>query len=132
VIRQKRIERGLTQEALAKRAGVTKNYVTMVERGTRKGVSPMIRAALADALDIPLRDVLTVDELGIFTVVQKATTRDMASAVVWQLERCLAERSAPTVPKTSAQLALRVLMQSQPDRRGELESMRSRLNELYP
>ena len=131
MIRQKRIQLGLTQEQLANKAGVTKNYVTMVERGMRKGVSPMVRAVLADALAIPLTDVLSIEELEVFTLVQKAATRDMSGAVVWQLSRCLEGGTAPTVSKTSAQLALRVLMQAQPDRRRELEAVRGRLNELY-
>ena len=46
VIRERRIERGLTQEQLAKKAGVTTHYVTMVERGSRKGICFLVRIAL--------------------------------------------------------------------------------------
>jgi len=131
LIRQKRIGLGLTQQQLADRAGVTKNYVTMVERGARKEVSFLTRVMLADALGIPLPQVLTLKELQILSRVHRGITDQGAESVVWQLEHCLKEKLTPTVPKTSSQVALRRLMQRYPEQREKLEAIRARLNELY-
>jgi transcriptional regulator with XRE-family HTH domain len=93
MIRHKRIRLGLTQQQLADKAGVTKNYVTMVERGVRKQVSFLTRVMLADALAIPLPQVLTLKELQIFCRVHKGITDQGAESVVWQLEQRLKENS---------------------------------------
>jgi transcriptional regulator with XRE-family HTH domain len=131
MIRQKRIGLGLTQQQLADKAGVTKNYVTMVERGVRKEVSFLTRVMLADALRIPLPQVLTVKEIQILSRVHRGITDQGAESVVWQLEHCLKEKLMPTVPKTSSQVALRRLMQRYPEKRQKLKAIRARLNELY-
>ena len=52
-----REERGLTQEELAKQAGISKPYLSQIETGKRQGTVETL-AALARALDVPL-DVLT-------------------------------------------------------------------------
>jgi transcriptional regulator with XRE-family HTH domain len=52
VIRQLREQRGLTQEHVAKKAAVTKNYITMLERGKRKNPSLPILKRIADALGV--------------------------------------------------------------------------------
>ncbi|MFF8810775.1 helix-turn-helix domain-containing protein [Streptomyces pactum] len=58
-VRQLRKERLMTLEALAERSGVTKSYLSKIERG-RSTPSIAISAALARALDVPL-DTLFVD-----------------------------------------------------------------------
>jgi transcriptional regulator with XRE-family HTH domain len=131
MIRQKRIGLGLTQQQLADKAGVTKSYVTMVERGVRKEVSFLTRVMLADALRIPLPQVLTVKEIQILSRVHRGITDQGAESVVWQLEHCLKEKLMPTVPKTSSQVALRRLMERYPEKRQRLKAIRARLNELY-
>jgi DNA-binding XRE family transcriptional regulator len=52
-----REQRGLTQEELAKRAGISKPYLSQIETGKRQGTVETL-SALARALDVPL-DVLT-------------------------------------------------------------------------
>ena len=54
MIKRLREERGLTPEELAKRAGVTKPYVSMIEGGERKSPSLPILKRLAKALGVPV------------------------------------------------------------------------------
>jgi transcriptional regulator with XRE-family HTH domain len=58
VIRKRREELGLTQEQVAKAAKVTKNYVTMLERGKRKNPSLPILRRIADVLNVPVGTLL--------------------------------------------------------------------------
>jgi transcriptional regulator with XRE-family HTH domain len=58
VIRELREQRGLTQEAVAKQAKVTKNYITMLERGQRKNPSLPILKRIAGALGVPVGRLL--------------------------------------------------------------------------
>jgi len=51
-VRQARRRRGLTQEALAERAGQDLSYLQRVERGTTN-LSARVLLALAMALDVP-------------------------------------------------------------------------------
>jgi transcriptional regulator with XRE-family HTH domain len=59
----------LTQGALAKRAGVSRDTVLRIERGDNIGIEPMIRIAIAlDAAGeftalFPKRDTRTIDEI---------------------------------------------------------------------
>lgn len=133
MIKERRIERGLTQEQLAKKAGVTKNYVTMVERGVRKNINFMVRVLLAEALDIPVTQVLTDDEAQVLGLVEKAISLEGAEAVVWQLERCLSSqpRLTPSVSKFAAAVAIRKVMRARPERKEALETVRGHLNEMY-
>src|SRR5262245_50205904 len=111
MIKRRRLALGLTQEQLAQRAGVTKNYVTMVERGTRKGVSLLLRVQLAEALGIPPTQVLTAQEAQVLELMLGAAlSREGAEAVVWQVQRCLESEERPTVSEASARVALRKLM----------------------
>lgn len=48
-LRQLRLARGLTQRELARRVGVTQNYIPALEAGIRQ-VGPHLRGALLDAL----------------------------------------------------------------------------------
>jgi XRE family transcriptional regulator, master regulator for biofilm formation len=58
VIKTLRTERGLTQAQVAQKAGVTKNYITMLERGERKNPSLDIVKNLAKALGVPVAKLL--------------------------------------------------------------------------
>lgn len=56
-VRARRLELGLSQEALAARAGLHRTYAGSLERGERNvGLANL--AALADALDVDLGDLL--------------------------------------------------------------------------
>jgi DNA-binding XRE family transcriptional regulator len=52
-----REHRGLTQQELAKRAGISKPYLSQIETGKRQGTVETL-SAIARSLDVPL-DVLT-------------------------------------------------------------------------
>lgn len=58
VIKTLRTQRGLTQAQVARKAGVTKNYITMLERGERKNPSLDIMKKIARALGVPLTELL--------------------------------------------------------------------------
>jgi transcriptional regulator with XRE-family HTH domain len=131
VIKQRRIERGLTQEQLAKKAGVTKNYVTMVERGSRKGISFLVRVALADALGIPVLEVITPSEAKILALVEKGVTSEGAEVYLWSLRKCIETGERPPGSKVGAQLVIRKAIAEHPDQRADLEAVRGRLNELF-
>jgi len=47
-----------TQAEIAKEAGVTKNYITMLEAGKRKNPSLPVLRRLAKALGVPLTELL--------------------------------------------------------------------------
>lgn len=131
MIRQRRIALGLTQEQLANRAGVTKNYVTMVERGTRKSLGLLIRLRLAEALSVPATELLTREEAEALRMLENAITVEAAEAIVWQLQRCRDERMRPTVGRNASVLALHKLMRERPERRKDLASLESDLGRLY-
>jgi DNA-binding XRE family transcriptional regulator len=59
-IRVWRKHRGLTQQELAERAGISKPYLSQIETGKRTGTAEVL-AAIADALDVTLDDVMPVD-----------------------------------------------------------------------
>lgn len=54
-VRRIREKRGLSQSGLAKSAGITKEGVSAIERGTTKTPRPTTLYALADALGVPDR-----------------------------------------------------------------------------
>ena len=56
VIRDLRVERGLSQEQLSLETGVHRNYIGGIERGERSP-SVLVVAQLADALGISLADL---------------------------------------------------------------------------
>lgn len=58
MIKKLRTERGLTQEQVARQAGVTKNYITMLETGARKAPSLPVLKRLAKALGVPVTELL--------------------------------------------------------------------------
>jgi transcriptional regulator with XRE-family HTH domain len=58
VIKTLRTDRGLTQEQVAQKVGVTKNYITMLETGARKTPSLRVLKRLAKALGVPVTELL--------------------------------------------------------------------------
>ena len=58
VIRKLREARGLTQEELAKRAGIKRPYVSHLESGVRKNPSLPTLKKLARALGVPVGELL--------------------------------------------------------------------------
>ncbi len=57
-IRRRRMARGLTQEELAKRAGIGRPYLTLLERGYRTNPTVPVRKRLARALGVPITKLL--------------------------------------------------------------------------
>ena len=103
----------------------------MVERGTRKNVTPLVRAALADALGMPATALLTPEDLRSLQFLKSAISVESSEAVVWQLKRCLESGSTPVTSKFGAVLAIQKLKDAHPKRRTELEAIQTRINELY-
>jgi len=58
VVKKMREEQGVTQAQLAKKAGVTEAYVSMIEGGVRKNPSLPILKRLAHALGVPVGELL--------------------------------------------------------------------------
>lgn len=54
-IRRLRHDRGVTQEQLAERAGVSRQWLSLVERGQRSGVEYSLVVQLLDVLDASLQ-----------------------------------------------------------------------------
>lgn len=78
-VRLLRKERLMTLEALAERSGVTKSYLSKVERG-QSVPSIAVCASLAKALEVPLDSLFAeADELGEVTVTRAAERRPLTS-----------------------------------------------------
>lgn len=60
-VMERRLERGMTQRGLALRAKISPQLLNDIERGRRAG-SPPVRAAIAKALGVALRDVCRGDD----------------------------------------------------------------------
>ena len=60
-IRELRIERGLSQEALADRAGLHRNYIGAVERGEINCTIPSLMT-IAEALRVDLSQLIVLEE----------------------------------------------------------------------
>ncbi|WP_030885900.1 helix-turn-helix domain-containing protein [Streptomyces sp. NRRL S-1868] len=73
-VRQLRKERLMTLEALARRSGVTKSYLSKVERG-HSVPSIAVGASLAKALDVPLGSLFTEAEEAAEVTVTRAGER---------------------------------------------------------
>lgn len=57
-IKRLRTERSLTQEQLAKKAGLTRGAIARIEIGTRKNVLLATRKKLARGLGVPITELL--------------------------------------------------------------------------
>src|SRR5262245_37246217 len=62
-VRRLRLRAGLTQEALAERAGLTVNTVGALEQGQRRRLYPQTARALADALGLDAAERAELTEL---------------------------------------------------------------------
>lgn len=60
-IRRRRIEAGLSQTALAQKAGVTKSHLCSVENG-KAGFSPEFLSRIAGALHCEIADLMPEDD----------------------------------------------------------------------
>ena len=58
-IRVLRIGKGLSVNEFAKKSGVSKSYISNIERGVQKNPSLIIMGKLAKTLDVPLEELLT-------------------------------------------------------------------------
>ena len=57
-LKKLRNQRGLTQEDLGKRVGVSYAYISMLESGAKKNPSLALLKRLAKALGVPVTDLL--------------------------------------------------------------------------
>ena len=57
-LKRVRVQKGLTQRALADQVGVTQPYILMLEAGNRSNPSLQILRRLTKALEVPLADLL--------------------------------------------------------------------------
>ncbi|WP_237417070.1 helix-turn-helix domain-containing protein [Halobacillus litoralis] len=58
-IRVLRLGKGLSVNEFAKESGVSKSYISNIERGVQKNPSLIIMGKLARTLDVPLEELLT-------------------------------------------------------------------------
>lgn len=70
-LRQRRLERGLTQEQLSHETGIRQSYISEVEAG-RRNISIDNIECLARALDCPIGAFFALDERSFRTVVRAA------------------------------------------------------------
>lgn len=73
-VKSLRDELGLTQEALAKRCGVNRLHITMIERGRNKATSQATRAALAAGFGLTAGDLASylAGEVDLATAARRA------------------------------------------------------------
>ncbi|MGI8669413.1 MAG: helix-turn-helix domain-containing protein [Aridibacter sp.] len=60
-VRKERLERGLSQEKFAEKAGLHRTYIGMIERA-EKNITLLNIEKIAKALEIPIGNLLTWDE----------------------------------------------------------------------
>jgi XRE family transcriptional regulator, master regulator for biofilm formation len=58
VLKKLREDKGLTQVQLAKKTGVTQEYIAMIESGVRKNPTIDVLKRLAKSLDVKVADLL--------------------------------------------------------------------------
>lgn len=63
IVRERRMELGMTQERLAAAAGINRSYIGDIERGARNAALTTL-AKLADALDLELSELIRRVERG--------------------------------------------------------------------
>ena len=73
VLRAERMRRGLTLRELSARARISLGYISELERGQKEASSELL-AALCDALDVRLSEVLREVSLDLGSVEAAATT----------------------------------------------------------
>lgn len=61
ILKQLREERGLTQEELAEKSGVSRVTISMLEVGKQKVTKSTTLVSLADALGVSVTDLLCTD-----------------------------------------------------------------------
>jgi len=61
VLREKRLEAGISQEQLADRAGLHRTYVSLIERGKRTASIEVVRRVAA-ALGVTMADLISATE----------------------------------------------------------------------
>jgi len=79
-IRQRRRSLGLTQKALAEKAGISPSYLNLIEHN-RRAIAGKVMNALARALDTPARDLSEGPEIAI-----ASTLEEIAAASASELE----------------------------------------------
>ncbi len=57
-IRRLRVRQGMTQETLAKKVKVTQGYISQLEAGTKKDIGAKVAVRLAEALGVPVTELL--------------------------------------------------------------------------
>jgi len=57
-IRRLRARQGMTQEELAKKVKVTQGYISQLEAGTKKEIGAKVALRLAEALGVPVTELL--------------------------------------------------------------------------
>lgn len=82
-IRAARDQRGLTQQAIAARAGISRSLLSAVERG-ESGISVKVFNRIAEALDIPMSDLAPVSNDKKVTRAADRPTTVMADGVRWE------------------------------------------------
>lgn len=100
LVRARRVQLGLSQRELGRQAGVTDSAISLIETGITQSVTPSVLQKLAEALQIPLDDLLSPNT--------------QLQAVLADTERGLAE--ALRGPRMEA------LLQAQEDASGALMS----------
>ena len=58
VIRRLRTKQGMTQEELALKAKVTQGYISQLESGAKKEIGAKVAVRLAEALGVPVTELL--------------------------------------------------------------------------
>src|SRR5215210_165822 len=69
VLRDRRMQRGLTLREVSAEARVSLGYISEIERGQKEASSELL-ASLCDALDVPLSDVLR--EVSVAVAIEEA------------------------------------------------------------
>ena len=57
-IRYYRLRKGLSQKELAKRVGITQQYMCCLEKGKKQNPSFPLLGKIADALDVPVSELI--------------------------------------------------------------------------
>lgn len=63
IVKERRLELGLSQQKVADKAGVSRNYISMIERGVATNVSFKIVAGLARALEMNVQELVFGQEI---------------------------------------------------------------------